>query len=289
MSKKVKKPIVAVVTRTRDRPLFLKRAISSIAEQTFTDYVHVIVNDGGDRETLESIIGDLDAATRDRIRLFHRDSASQGPDTIFSESADRVDSEYIVMHDDDDTWHPEFLERTHAVLKTGAVGVAVRTDRVYEKATEDKIDIKSKIRYMPDVDSISLYRQCYENLLTPILFIYSREVYETVGKYDDTMTVAGDWEFGIRFLSRYDIEYLDPGFALANYHQRVNRRDNSYAQHSHRQQITRVTNKYLRRDLENGSLGLGYIINKLRYDHDDRVRLLKKLTPKSLYRKLRRR
>ena len=42
-----KKAKVAIITRTKDRPLLLERAIQSVESQTYSDYVHVILNDGG--------------------------------------------------------------------------------------------------------------------------------------------------------------------------------------------------------------------------------------------------
>lgn len=273
---------VAVITRTKDRPLFLARAIQSVANQTYQDYVHVVVNDGGSKEEVESVVNEFDDPVQSRIKLYHRDEASGAPDTIFNESIDRVESEYVAIHDDDDTWHPEYLARTVEVLETGAEGVKVRMDNVYEAIGEGEIKTKKSSPYMPDLQAISLYVQLVENLLTAGGFIYSRKAYKAVGKYDDSLPVAGDWEFGIRFLVKYEVEYLDPGFALANYHRRTNVSDDSYSTHSHRVNITKVLNKYLREDLESGKLGIGYMMNKLRYDRDERNATLKRIIPKSI-------
>ena len=103
---------VAIITRTKDRPLFLARAIESVTHQTFTDFSHIIVNDGGDKAIIEAAVERAKHSTQ----VFHRDEASNAPDTIFNESIDRIDSEYFVIHDDDDTWHPEFLAQTVAKL-----------------------------------------------------------------------------------------------------------------------------------------------------------------------------
>lgn len=272
---------VGIITRTKDRAVFLKRAIKSVSDQTVDDYTHVIVNDGGDKAVINEVVGSFDENVRQRIKLFHRETASGAPDTIFNESIDRIDSTYVVIHDDDDTWHPEFLERVLPILESGSMGVVARTDRVYENINGNNIVFKKSQDYMPDLTAISLYRQCYENQLMTISFIYQRKAYEKVGKYDSTLPVTGDWEFGIRFLREYDVEYLDPGFALAYYHQRKNVNDDSFARHSHRKYVTQVANNYLREDLRKGSLGLGYIISKLKYDMDARNNAIKKMLPKA--------
>lgn len=273
---------VAVITRTKDREAFLRRALQSVARQTFTDYQHVIVNDGGDKVIVDAAIQSLSAENKSKVVVFHRELSSNAPDTIFNESIDRVTSDYVAIHDDDDTWHPEFLQRTVELLDNGSKGVVVKTDKIIERVKGFDIQTLKTTEYMPDLRAVSLYRQCIDNQLTPIAFIYNRSAYEAAGKYDSSLPVVGDWEFGIRFLQKFDVEYLDPGFALANYHHREQSGDNSFASHNHRKYITQVFNKYLRQELSEGKLGVGYIMNDLRYEQDMITSNIRKLLPKTI-------
>lgn len=279
---------VAVITRTSNRPFFLERAIRSVAAQTYTDYTHVIINDGAPRESIESIVNGFDEDTLGHIVVFHRNDRSDAPDTILTESVDYIDSEYVAIHDDDDTWHPDFLKKTVERLDQGASGVVVKTDKVVERLTQSGIIDVSRKPYMPDMEVISLYRQCIDNQLTPISFIYRRDAYETVGKYDASLPVVGDWEFGLRFLRAFDVEFLDPGFALANYHHRENG-NNSFTKHNHRKYFTHVANMYLREELNTGQYGLGHIINQLKYEQDERHRMAKKIIPKWMHSQVKKR
>ena len=277
---------VAVITRTKDRPVFLARAMESVAAQNYDDYVHVVVNDGGNKEEVERVV--TSSPRSERVKLFHRDTSSGAPDTIFNESIDRVPSEYVVIHDDDDTWHPEFLARTVGVLESGAKGVAVRTDKITEKLVDGQIAQVKTETYQPDVKSITLYRQCVDNQMTPIAFVYRRDVYEEIGKYDDSLPVAGDWEFGIRFLLKYDVEFIDPGFALAKYHHRKSG-DNSFAQHNHRRYFTIIANRYLRQEFAEGRIGPGYVMSNIRYEQSFLAKLIGRVTPKAIVDKLKKR
>lgn len=270
---------VAVVTRTKDRSVFLKRAIQSVADQTYRDYVHVIVNDGGDKTEVEAVVSEFDDKITSKIQVFHRDRSSNAPDTILNESIDYVDSRYVAIHDSDDTWHPEMLARSVELLDAGADGVSVRTDNVYESVDGDSIQYQKSAPYMPEIRAISLYRQCLDNQMPTIGFVYRRNAYESVGKYDTELPVVADWEFGIRFLLKYDVEFLEPGYPLAFYHHRATK-DNSFAAHNHRKYITKVLNKYLRRELAEGKLGVGYIMNDLRYEQDMITRNIRRLLPR---------
>ncbi|MCX6527627.1 MAG: glycosyltransferase, partial [Actinobacteria bacterium] len=47
---------VAVIMRTFERPVLLARAIASVQNQAFTDWVLVIVNNGGDPRAVDAIV-----------------------------------------------------------------------------------------------------------------------------------------------------------------------------------------------------------------------------------------
>jgi glycosyltransferase involved in cell wall biosynthesis len=281
---------IAIITRTKDRSVFLPRAIKSVAEQTYHDYVHVIVNDGGDESLVEEIVSSQKLEVKSKIKLFHRPGASGAPDTILNESIDRVDSEYVAIHDDDDTWHKDFLLQTTRCLdeNKGIAGVVVRTDKVIERLRDRSIKIMKTKRLLPDLEAISVYRQFIDNQLMTNAFVFRRDAYETVGKYDESLPVVADWEFGIRFLQKYEVGFLDPGFALANYHHRKGAKDNSFSKHSHRKYITLVANQYLRKDLADGALGVGYIISDLKYRQDSRNDFIKRLIPRMVLRAMKR-
>ena len=48
-------PRVAIITRTKNRPIMLPRVLMSIGKQTFKDFIWVLVNDAGDRAPIEAI------------------------------------------------------------------------------------------------------------------------------------------------------------------------------------------------------------------------------------------
>lgn len=279
-------PKVAVITRTKDRPLFLERAIKSVHEQTFTDFVHVIINDAGDRTPVDELVAKYADLTKGRVKVIHN-TESHGMEAASNKAIKSAESDYVAIHDDDDTWHPEFLGQTVKLLDRGAMGVVARADKITEEvAAEGKsIRIVKVEPWMPDIRVINLYRQCIDNQMTPITFIYRRSVLDEIGYYDEELPVTGDWEFGIRFLQKYDVEFLDPGYALANYHHRkfvagVNS-NNSFGSgtEKHRYYTNKVMNKYLRQELTDGRLGVGYIMSKLKYDQGNTARLVKSVLP----------
>ena len=292
----ISNPKVAVITRTKDRVLLLERALQSVHNQSMSDFVHVIINDGGDPGPVDALLKRYESLTAGRVKLIHNE-VSGGMEAASNKAIKSVRSDYVAIHDDDDSWHPDFLERTVKVLDAGEMGVVVRTDKITEEIVSEKNTVRriKTEQWMPDMKVISLYRQCIDNQMTPITFIYRRSVFEKIGYYDETLPVLGDWDFGIRFLQNYDVEYLDPGFALANYHHRKfvvgSTTNNSFGSgtEKHRYYVNKLSNKYLRQELQEGRLGVGYIMSGLKYNQTVLATIAKRILPGFVANKLKKR
>jgi glycosyltransferase involved in cell wall biosynthesis/phage shock protein A len=214
-------PKVAIITRTRNRPVFLERAIQSVLGQTYSDWIHVIVNDGGEREQLETLANPYQDAYQDRLRLLHQ--AHSGMQTAANNGIQQSDSTYIVIHDDDDSWHPEFLEKTVAFLDAKGPdspyqGVISETVRVLENLDEKGFFSEiNRTPYVP-LKEISLFRVGYENPFPPIAFLYRRSVHQKIGDFDPQWDIVADLDFNFRFLRLFEIGVVHS--PLACYHWR---------------------------------------------------------------------
>jgi glycosyltransferase involved in cell wall biosynthesis len=264
---------VVVVMRTRDRPLFLERALASVAGQTFADFELVVVNDGGDPRQVEELVAGRPLPEPARARVVHHAEPAglfSPPNGPIRESL----STFVAVHDDDDSWHPSFLAQTTARLEaTGAKGVVATTDRVVERVDGAQIVALERRRLHPGLRFLNLYAMCFENFATPISFLYRREAYEEVGGYDESLGTVADWDFAIRFLARFDIDVLATDEALACYHHRPGagagaRELNSVYTDRHLEAGNALANSYLRADLAAGRAGLGLAMNALRRDYE---------------------
>ena len=212
---------VAIITRTKDRPLLLKRAMASVAGQTYENYIHIIVNDGG---ILEQI-------SIDKTTTVHLNSGGkmEAASNAGLDAAVKAGADYAVIHDDDDSWSPEFLSimtreiETYKQLVPSVKGILCRANLVYERIEGNVIITDHLAPHIPFMPEIGLLR--YSELLdshrnfAPIQFMYDLDVIDTIGMYDPTFRVYGDWDFNLRFLQQFDIALI-PNY-LAFYHQRM--------------------------------------------------------------------
>lgn len=212
----------AVITRTKDRPLLLNRSIQSVLNQTESDWQHVIVNDGGDRKILEGVLEPYLSRYRDRLQVIHLE-VSGGMEAASNLGIQSCDSKFVAIHDDDDSWHADYLHSQIRCLemrpdKLGR-GVVCKSIKVNEWIHDGKVHILTKQSYGQDFDEINLPKMLLQNSFPPIAFLYERSIHEKIGFFREDLPVLGDWEFNIRFLFAANI--LVNERALAFYHHRI--------------------------------------------------------------------
>lgn len=213
-------PRVSIVTRTKDRPILLARALDSIASQSFSDWEVLVVNDGGDPAAVRRCIEALPAEQRGRVRQFDNPAPS-GRWPAANQGVREASGEYLILHDDDDRWSPEFLERAVAYLDTNPdrEGVVSRITIVWERQTDDGFESFATEPFVPESVAPLLMDQMRFNHFIPIAFLYRRSLHDTIGLYDDRHPVVADWQFNTQVLLRGPLEYLDDA-PLVYWHQR---------------------------------------------------------------------
>ncbi len=216
-------PLVSIVVRTKDRPRLLRRAVADIARQTMTQWECVIVNDGGDPEAAERALDGLDAQTRSRVRFLHAET-SRGRWRSANAGVLATHAPLIVLHDDDDSWHVDFLSRAVEYLSSHPErdGVVARIEILWEgpDRTGEDLVVHSREIFQPQLQDLLLSDALLFNRFVPIGFVYRRSLHAELGLYDESLPVVGDWAFNLKVLARGPLEYL-PGGPLAYWHQRV--------------------------------------------------------------------
>lgn len=191
---------VGIVVRTVARPEFLARALADIAAQEFGDWRIVVVNDGGDRAAVDAVVAASDAASRVDVV----DSrAPHGRCAAANTGVEALDTEFVVVHDDDDLWDPSFLERTVAYLDEHPLdaGVGVATAIVYEERRGGRWIETSRVPFWAELDALRFIDLLEVNRAVPISLLYRRELHERVGPYDESLEAVEDWEFYLRVLA----------------------------------------------------------------------------------------
>jgi glycosyltransferase involved in cell wall biosynthesis len=259
---------VGIVTRTKNRPILLERSIRSVLSQTYGNWVHIIVNDGGDRNALETILSKYASRYQGKLTLIDNPEAI-GAVPSLNVGLRACQSDYAVTHDDDDSWEPEFLAKSIRALKLrkkiipNSRGIMCHTTAVVERADSTSVTERYRFSWNGWVRAVALVQLAATNFIPPISFVYEKEVLSEIGFFKD-LKFADDWEFYLRFLSKFDIAVLPEH--LANWHLRPESKD-SYGntvevdrERDHAAIVAALRNDLIRQDLASGKLGLGFLV-----------------------------
>jgi glycosyltransferase involved in cell wall biosynthesis len=262
-------PGVTIILRTKQRPQLLRRALESIRSQTYPHYTVVVVNDGSDPRDVEAIVAAaLPAAAKLVLR---HNAASVGQVAALNQGLEAIDRVHFAIHDDDDTWAPDFLARTVEFLARpearAFIGVVAQCEIVYERIDGERIVEVSRHPHFRQEPALSLFGCLFLHAHPPpISQLFRVAALDVAGRFNPAMHVMYDTEWMVRILEVADVAALEE--TLAHYHLRMpHGLDPADAMLN---SVTAVApdfarlrnltlNQLLRRELEAGRLGIGYI------------------------------
>src|SRR5947209_12295165 len=158
--------VVSVVMRTRDRALLLERAIASVRGQRLADWELVIVNDGGAPAPVDALVATADDR---RIRVVHR-PASRGMEAASNAGLAEARGDFVAIHDDDDSWEPDFLSACVDFLEQpdAPPGVITHSVLVREELHEGRVIERVRdARFNAWLREVSLMRMAAVNPFPP--------------------------------------------------------------------------------------------------------------------------
>lgn len=282
---------VTIAMRTFQRPVLLRRAIEDVLAQTFDDWHLSIVNNAGPVEEVDGLVDEYAERFAGRVTVSHlptQVNMEHGTNTAFASAQGDAAGRYLVVHDDDDTWSPEFLTRTVARLDDAGpdvAGVAVRSDYVLERIDGDGIVELERRPHNPNLSVVSPADVLAANPFPPISFLLRRSVFDELGGLDERFTFVGDWDLVIRILHRHRIDVIPE--TLAGYHHRD---DNATDANSN--SVSRVAEmaaneaqlreKIIREALAAGEIGYGEILTGISPVDRDTLALAKDLRERAI-------
>jgi glycosyltransferase involved in cell wall biosynthesis len=258
---KGKMPRVAILLRTRERPAFLERAFKSVVAQTFTDWSLLVIHDGAPNSEAEKITASYAAQYPVDVMNVVR-GPEEGLGALLNRGLESTQSEFVAIHDDDDSWEPNFLERCLATVGS-RVGVVTSSQLVREFYEAGRIREDSRVPNNPwQKHALSLFRLAEGVTFPTISFLFRRSVLKEIGFFNESLAHKEDWEFTLRLCARHPLHFLEE--PLANFHYRAG----EYVQGpgnlvldrgEHYAAETEVRNLLLRQDLQAGRAGLGFL------------------------------
>jgi glycosyltransferase involved in cell wall biosynthesis len=217
---------VSVVIRTKNRERLLARALDDVLDQTLPDWHLIVVNDGGRPAPVDALLSAREASMQGRAEVIHVDGGTGSMEAAANLGAQRARGEFVVIHDDDDTWDPDFLRVTVDALdaEPDAVAAAARTEIVFERIDGDRQIELGRAPFVPPGEMVTMYDLLQTNRVVPISLLIRRRVYDEIGWYDPALRAVGDWEFNLRLVRHGHVLFVGDE-PLAFWHQRPHATD----------------------------------------------------------------
>ena len=197
-------PKVTIILTSFNHEWFIREAIDSVLNQTFTDFELIIWDDASTDGSWEVINSYSDS----RIKAFRNEVSKRGIYGINKSISEIATGEYIAIHHSDDVWELDKLEKQVLFLDAnsdiGAVFTWVQViDEHGVKSNGNWFDQENKTQWQ----WLNLLFMEINHLNHPSVLI-RKHCYQDVGVYRYGLAQTGDAEMWSRLLLKYPIHII---------------------------------------------------------------------------------
>ena len=201
MAKKVQH-LVDIIIPSYNRKRLLKRAVSSLYNQTYHNWRLFIVDDGSTDGTSKEDYGD-------KSQLLSLNQ-NKGVSYARNYGIRQGRAEWIAFLDSDDEWLPDKLEKQIEYSHKQPNCSLIHCDELWLKKgqilNQKKHHKKQGGRiFIPCVDLCCI---------SPSAALIKRKIFDQIGFFKEDFPVCEDYDFWLRYSSRYDVGFLDTALVV---------------------------------------------------------------------------
>ena len=209
----MKKGLVSVVIPTYKRePEMLKRALDSVACQTYKDLEVIVVDDSPDDFEKRPLIKEL-VTGYDKLNITYiQHETNKGGAAARNTGIEASNGEFVALLDDDDEWLPEKTEKQLALMSDKDVGLVYCREYIVDSQTLEKTLNSRDYR-----KGFVFKHLIINNFIGGNSFILiRRSVLDDSGWFNPVMKSAQDAELFLRISRKCKVDYCDE--PLLNYY-----------------------------------------------------------------------
>lgn len=176
---------------------YLEQAIGSVLAQTCRDLELIVVDDASTDETARLVLQFSQA------RYFKRPE-NGGQAAARNDGARLAGGVYLAFLDQDDLWHPSFIEETLTLLQTQPDAALVHCDGHQVNERDEPLHYDAAMKQGHTITQ--LLRGGHDVATSGSLF--RKTCFDAVGGYDDSLAVWEDIDLAIRLYQRFPLLHL---------------------------------------------------------------------------------
>lgn len=188
-------PVISVVVATYNRPHFLAELLESLQRQTFQRFQVIIVNDHGvSIDSVCKLYPDLNLKVLD----LEHNLRMVGAKNI---GIQHVDTEFLMLCDDDDLLLPTHLEQMVNEMKPNEL--LFSDAEIFDYINMDGTRIPTQVELF--AFEFQMKRQKKYLTILSSGCLYPASIHQRVGSFDENMFHYWDWDFFLRVMEKYCI------------------------------------------------------------------------------------
>ncbi len=197
-------PRVSVIVRTYNRPARLQESLQSLRHQEYAPLEVVVVNDAG--EEVEHL---LPLELGDTPYQYIRNPHNLGRTPALNIGIEAAQGDYIAFLDDDDSVYPNhiktLIEAAIPDHKPVVYSDVLNVTFQHDPHTQEWKRVKEQLIYSFDFDRNNFLLANY----IPInCLLIRRDCFDTVGPFDESLSIYEDWEFLIRLSRKFNFHHV---------------------------------------------------------------------------------
>jgi glycosyltransferase involved in cell wall biosynthesis len=188
-------PTISVVIPAYNAERTIVETITSVQQQTLSNFELIVINDGSTDRTLEL----LQSIEDNRLKVFSYENG--GLPVARNRGISHATGEFIAFLDADDLWTPDKLELQLAALQQHPeAGVAYSWTSYFLDGEEESTFPFSPIFFEGNVYDKLLVNNFIANGSN---ILVRRNAIESVGEFEPTLKSSEDWDFYIRLAAKW--------------------------------------------------------------------------------------
>ncbi|AFY54587.1 putative glycosyltransferase [Rivularia sp. PCC 7116] len=189
------KPLISVIIPVYNGEKTIRETIESVLHQTYTNLELIVINDGSRDLTLNVISSIKDS----RLKIFSYQNA--GVCMSRNRGIERAQGQFISFLNADDTWTPDKLEAQLKALEANPQASVAYSWVDYIDEYGEFIRHGNHIAINGDAYEQLLIQNVLENGSNPLI---RRQALINTGIFNESFTLAEDWDMWLRLAKRYD-------------------------------------------------------------------------------------
>lgn len=211
------KPRFSIIVPLYNKADYVRKALESIAVQTFRDFELVIINDGSTDESL-NVVNDfvrtserMKELTSERVQIITQKNA--GVAAARNNGVAKSHGEYVCFLDADDWWEATYLEEMDKLIREYPDAGLYGCDYYYVKNGKRKIYPKDTEGY---INYCKVYAHCGAMPIHPNGAIIPRNVFDEMEGFDKGIKMGEDFILFMQIVFKYKVAFLNKQLVTFN-------------------------------------------------------------------------